>query len=369
MKPVILFESYPDFNGNSLEIYNELIRRGYDKKYDLIWAVYDDFNIPTDKKIVKLFSKNSFCKLNPNTKSILDRTKLIIDSNRYIYKYGNAYRFYVRHGCCLKNSMAYNRNMGMVDGILTTSEQMLKLDQKIFAPDVANKFVITGMPVTDRLFTPKNLYTSGFMNELTGTNNKYSKIIGWLPTFRDHRLRAFGKNRFPFGLPGIHSVAEYLKINEILKSKNMLLIVQMHHAQAKNYDAPPKCSNIVYANEIIKNKYKLSTSDLLGNFDALLTDYSSAYHEYIILNRPIGLVVEDLLEYAKKNGFFCNYLEWIKGDYIKDNVGLQKWLIDISNNVDRSKKLREDSLHKIHKYIDNKSTQRVVDYLVKKFSL
>ncbi len=369
MKPVILFESYPDFNGNSLEIYNELIRRGYDKKYDLVWAVYDDFNIPTDKKIVKLFSKNSFCNLNPSNKPILDRTKLIIDSNRYIYKYGKAFRFHVRHGCCLKNSQGYNRGLGNVDGILTTSEQMLKLDQQIFAPDIANKFVITGMPVTDKLFSPKNLYSCGFMKELTGSTNKYSKIIGWLPTYRDHRHHACGKNRFPFGLPGIHNLAEFTKLNDILKSKNMLLVVQQHHAQAKNYDAPPKCSNIVFVNEVLKNKYNVSTSDLLGNFDALLTDYSSAYHEYIILNRPIGLVVEDLIEYAKKNGFFCNYLEWIKGDYIKDNNGLCNWLIDISNNIDRSKKLREDSLHKIHKYIDNKSTQRVVDYLVNKFGL
>ena len=39
-KPVILFESYPDFNGSALAVYEELVKRGYDQKYDLIWAVY-----------------------------------------------------------------------------------------------------------------------------------------------------------------------------------------------------------------------------------------------------------------------------------------------------------------------------------------
>lgn len=369
MKPVILFESYPDFNGSSLAVYEELIKRGYEEKYDLIWAVYDNFNLPTDKKIVKLFSSNGFCRLTPVSKSILSRTKLIIDSNRYIQKINGAYRFHVRHGCCLKNSTAYNRNLGMVDGILTTSEEMLKLDQKIFAPQISNKFVITGMPATDKLFSPANLYENGFLKELTGTDNKYDKIIGWLPTFREHRLTHFGKNRFQFGLPVIHSLEEYNKINELLKVKNILLIIQMHHAQAKNYNQLPKCSNIVFVNEQIKAKYKVSTLDLQGNFDAMITDYSSAYHEYIILNRPIALAIEDLVQYSKINGFFCNYLDWIKGDYVLDNKDLLKWIDDISNGLDPSKTEREISLNKIHKYKDNKATERVVNYIVEKAKL
>lgn len=47
-KPVILFESYPDFDGGVLAVYNELVKRGYDKKYDLVWAVYSDFNLKSD---------------------------------------------------------------------------------------------------------------------------------------------------------------------------------------------------------------------------------------------------------------------------------------------------------------------------------
>lgn len=368
-KSVILFESYPDFNGSALAIYEEFVKRGYEEKYDLVWAVYDNFNLPTDKKITKLFSSASFCRLTNESKNILSKTKVIIDSNRYIQKINGAYRFHVRHGCCLKNSIAYNRNLGLVDGILTTSEEMLKLDQKIFAPQISNKFIITGMPATDKLFSPINLYENGFLKELTGTENHFNKIIGWLPTFRDHRLTHYDKNCFLFGLPVIHSVEEYNKINEFLKSKNILLIIQMHHAQAKNYNQLPKCSNIAFVNEQIKAKYKVSTLDLQGNFDAMITDYSSAYHEYILLNRPIALTIEDLVQYSKNNGFFCNYLDWIKGDYILENKNLLKWIDDISKDLDPSKTQREISLNKIHKFKDNKSTERVVDYIVENAKL
>ena len=364
-KPVILFESYPDFNGSALEIYNELIKRGYGSKYDLLWAVYDNFSLPTDKHYVKFFDTKHGSKLTNDAHAVLSRTKCIIDSNRYIQKVNNAYRFHVRHGCCLKNSVAYNHNIGPVDGILTTSSEMMELDKKIFPETVRDKFVITGMPATDRLFSPTNIYSNGFIQALTGSDSLYSKIVGWLPTFRDHRFNKVGANRFPFGLPAIHSLDEYHSTNEVLKSNNMLLIVQMHHAQAKNYQVLPKVSNISFVNENIKNKYHVATTDILGNCNALLTDYSSAYHEYIILNRPIGLCVEDIVEYATTNGFFCYYPDWIKGDYILRNEHLNAWINDIAHGVDRHKSDREDSLRKIHKFKDNKSTDRVVNYIIR----
>lgn len=366
-KPVILFESYPDFSGSPLEIYNEFVRRGYDNKYDLVWAVYDNFNEKTNYKVVKLFNSRSFCQLNAVTKNVLERTKVIIDSNRYIYKYKNAYRFHARHGCCLKNSIAYNRNIGMVDGIVTTSKQMLEVDRKIFPPQISNKFVITGMPATDNIFSPKNLYDCGFIKEITGTDNNYSKIISWLPTFRQHRLspNTGSKKVYPYGLPLIYSPTDFDKLNAILSQNNMLLLVHPHHAQAKNYKQLPNTSNIKYVNEHLKLKYNLANTDILGNSDALITDYSSAYHEYVILNRPIALAIDDLVEYSKSCGFFVNYLDWIKGDYLLTSNDLSNWFNDLSKGLDKSKAEREIALHKIHDNIDNKATERVVDYIVK----
>lgn len=363
-KPVILFESYPDFNGSALEVYNELIKRGYNSRYDLVWAVYDNFSIPTDKPYIRFFDTKNGSRPTTEGNSILTRTKCIIDSNRYIQKTGTAYRFHVRHGCCLKNSEAYNHRIGAIDGILTTSPDMLELDRKIFPDSIRDKFVITGMPATDRLFSPANIYANGFITSLTGHDGKYAKIIGWLPTFRDHRFSKVSTNRFPFGLPAIHSIDEYNATNEILKSNNILLIIQMHHAQAKNYQVLPQASNIRFVNETIKNKYNVSTMDILGNCDAMLTDYSSAYHEYIILNRPIGLCVEDIVEYATTNGFFCYYPDWIKGDYILRNEHLNAWINAIAHGIDMHRADRESSLNKIHQFKDNKATERVVNYII-----
>jgi CDP-glycerol glycerophosphotransferase (TagB/SpsB family) len=362
-KPVILFESYPDFSGSPLEIYNELVKRGYDKKYDLIWAVYSTFNEKTNYKIIKFHGCNT-----PEKNNVLRRTKVIIDSNRYIKKpRPDVYRIHVRHGSCLKNSINYNRDIGPVDAILTTSKEMLKCDQKIFPQAIKDKFIITGYPATDKIFSPHNLYNCGFIKEITGNDNHFAKIISWLPTYRQHRFspNSGSKKIFPHGLPLIKNPVEFDKLNEVLKTNNILLLIHPHHAQAKNYKQLADTSNIKFVNEHIKLKYNLANTDILGNSDALITDYSAAYHEYIILNRPIALAIEDLVEYSKSCGFFVNYLDWIKGDYLLTTDDLENWVTDIAKGIDKSKSEREKALHKIHDNIDNKATERVVEYIIK----
>ena len=48
------------------------------------------------------------------------------------------------------------------------------------------------------------------------------------------------------------------------------------------------------------------TYEILAAVDALLTDYSSVYWDYLNANRPIGLCWEDYDEFEKLNGFLIN---------------------------------------------------------------
>ena len=362
-KPVILFESYPDFSGSPLEIYNELVRRGYDKIYDLVWAVGGDFNRKTDYKIIKFH----WC-YNPQKKQILDRTKIIIDSNRYIQKpRKDVYRLCTRHGLSFKKTTAYCSKIGPVDAILTTSDEMMELDKKSWPSHLEDKYIVTGLPVTDRLFNKVDLYENGFIKYLTGTDNRYNKIIGWIPTYRQHRSGGTQAGKvFKYGVPIINSLDDYNKLNEKLKEQNSILLIHRHHAQAKNYTDLPKVSNIYIVTESDKQKFNLTTHNLMNSFDAMITDYSSAYFEYIILDRPIGLTVDDMKKYHNDLGFYCNYFEWIKGFYILDIDFLINFVTEVSNNIDSAKTERDNSMNKIHKFVDNNATIRVVDYLEEK---
>lgn len=371
MKQNILFESIPCFTGNSLEIYNEFLKRGLDKKYNLIWAKSKQEPNNKDFKTCDLFYMNNSNILNntQEVKDILNNTVLIIDSNRLIQKPNpNVFRVHVRHGCCFKDcSKVYYSRVGDLDAILTTSEEMKIIDEKFWAPCTKGKFIVTGLPSTDILFRPQNLY-NGFIQKLTGNNNKFEKIIGWLPTFRTGKDGKTCGRKFKYGVPTIYNYEQFSKLNDYLKQNNILILISIHHYQLKDYEQP-KFSNIYYVTDELKNEFNLTSHNLMSSFDALITDYSAAYHEYIILNRPIGLTVDDLIEYSKTEGFCYKYDEWIKGEYILDVKDLIKFISNVKDNIDLSKTEREKSLHKIHKYIDNKSAERVVNYLINRVKL
>ena len=361
VKPYMLFESYPDFSGSPLKLYNTLKSMNYGSKYDMVWAV------DKDAKPSKLYKTVPFFRAFANDQnSVLRNTAIIIDSNRYIYKRPNNYRLHVRHGCSFKACLGYYGRVGEVDSILTTSNSMMNVDKQVWPANISNKFIITGLPSNDFLFDTVDLYKSGFIHELTGANDRYNKIIGWLPTFRQHRHAAAFVPKghiFPYGLPTIGSIDDFKELNEVLRKTNILVLVQMHHAQSNNFARLPSVSNIKFITEPIKNKYGLTTHMLMSAFDAMITDYSAAYHEYIILDRPICLTVDDLIEYNDAVGFCYDYTEWIKGEYALRKEHIYRFIINLANGNDVARELREDSLRKIHKYVDGNSAVRVVNYL------
>lgn len=359
-KDFILFESYPNFSGSAFEVYIRMLKQGYAKKCCMLWAV-DDADMKTELPFPSVPFFNSSRDIQ---NAILANTHLIIDSNRYINKSCADYRIHLRHGCSFKKCTGYYSTVGTVDAIITTSDAMKAIDERVWPASCKGKFVVTGLPSNDRLFAPTDIYANGFMRELTGTDNRYNKIIGWLPTFRQHRYGDKTINhKYPYGLPLIKSNNDLEQLNSILHDENMLLLVQMHHAQAANYTKPGAYSNIKFVTQSLKAKYNITNGDLMGFFDAMITDYSAAYHEYIILNRPIALTIDDIDEYAKTVGFCYSYTDWIKGHYCTTITHLIDFIASIVNGTDQFITDRTAARDRIHKYVDASSSNRVIQLL------
>ena len=365
----LFFESFPEISGSPLAIYNELKKRGFEKKYKLVWLVDKNFQAPPNFLCVNLLGGRSvFQWIRRNF--ILARAKLIVDSNRFVHKvYPQTYRLYAQHGAALKKTFDYTHNLGDVDAVLSLSENMSEIENKIYIAS-SNKFVALGYPANDALFESRDFDKSVFGKGREDFDSKYKRVIGWLPTYRQNRKGGNLNSSvvFAFGVPLLKTEADFICLNETLKENDTLLAIQMHHAQAKNFPRQD-CSNIVLISPELKRQYDVSTADLMRCFDAMITDYSAAYYEYLLLNRPIALSVDDYEEYSRNPGFSIDYFDWIKGVYLKDSSDLMNFVKEVARGKDSAKIEREKSLYRIHKYVDNHSTQRVVDYLVEKAGL
>ncbi len=364
----------PELGGSPWMICQEMKRRGYDKTYKLIWFVEKGFK--TDLVATcNAFGKLTF--LEKIRKAMLTaQAKLIIDSNRAIRKINKkTIRVYTRHGGALKYVPSYIHNLGQMDYMLALSPEMQRIQfQELggHSVDSVEQILSLGFPANDQIFEKVDLFSNGFYpRHLENNRQRFSQIIGWLPTYRQHRLWRLQDDKsssFFFGVPLIQSEEELRRLNQFLAEKNILLAIQIHHAQASNF-AKLKLSNIILLSQKIKYELNVSLMTLMQSFDAMITDYSSAYYEYLLLNRPVALTIDDFEEYSSKVDFCMDYFDWIKGVYLKTAKDLTKFIDEVSNNIDSAKLERESSLHRIHKYIDNRSTQRVVDFLVEKAKL
>lgn len=113
------------------------------------------------------------------------------------------------------------------------------------------------------------------------------------------------------------------------------------------------------------NEHGTTSYELLADSDALLTDYSTVYYDYLLMNKPIGLVINDLEEYSKKIGFALGeYKDFMKGSYIENMNDFDVFIENLHKGIDPDEKGRDWARKQYCQFTDFNSTNRVVDFIM-----
>lgn len=367
----VVFESFPDYSGSPKMICLELEKRGFRSKHRFVWAIDKSQKyVYRDYDCVPFWGKlNFFERLKKNL--IAWNAILIVDSNRPVMKQNKkTFRLYTRHGGTLKKCPRYTKSLGKMDFMLSMSPNLADIELNEYSVSCRQQIVELGCPSNDEIFENKDLHFF-WEKMLPGRDmSAYKKIIGWYPTFRQRRYNC-GDDvpvNFSFGVPIVKNEDDMLILDSFLCEQNILLAIKIHHAQKTNYEIK-SLSNVVFVEQELEDMLGVTNANLLQNFDALITDYSSIYHEYILLDRPVAISIDDFEEYSKNVGFCFDFFEYIKGFYLKNLDDLKQFIFEVSKDVDSRKMERHSAVLKLHKYVDNCSTQRVVDFLCEKVKL
>lgn len=178
-----------------------------------------------------------------------------------------------------------------------------------------------GYPLTDLLINNQTELKNEFNKLFPQIKNK--KKILYLPTYR--RYGGIGVNDYDYEI-------NWDKLNKFLEETDSIFIVKKHPLliqQNINF-VPTNYKRIFEINEI--EHYKL-----LSGADILITDYSSAYFDYLMLNRPIIFYCPDAEEYLSKNGLYIKFPEEVPGEYCETCDDLIKILKTIPDNIDYTK--------------------------------
>lgn len=139
------------------------------------------------------------------------------------------------------------------------------------------------------------------------------KIILYAPTWRD---QSFGNNGYTFELS-----VDFYKWQEVLGDEYVILF-KPHYLISNSYQCPEELRDFVYlmaANEDINDAYLIS--------DILITDYSSVFFDYAVLNRPIYFYMYDFAYYEQElRGFYLDVPDELPNDIVKTEASLLQQL-------------------------------------------
>lgn len=357
----IIFESVPDLGDSTMPIFEEMIARGLNKCYKLVWWVNDQKG-PSLPKFDGVIYVDARTALNRRLFQYYRlRAKCLIYCNKIMHKDNSKTKsFFITHGTAIKSVKSYYNAPSDLDYCLVTSKDVVEMMSDQFCVP-QNKMVALGYPRNDAL-------TNVRVDLHRVIDKNFSKVIVWYPTFRQHK-----KSKNPLSgnsLPIIHDAEKAQKLNEVLKAKDILIVMKPHFAQDVSYVKDLHLSNIMFIDDSFFAGHNTTSYQFVGSCDALLTDYSSIYFDYLLCDKPIGLVWEDIDSYRENPGFAIDLDYYMKaGEKIYNLNDLIRFVEDLALGNDRLKAERHEINELANYASDGKNTERVVDFIIKKAKL
>lgn len=353
----ILFESIPDYSDNTYPVFEELVNRGFDKKYTFVWACSQHTPLadaPENTRYIYPGNKTLFQKLR--SAYYMANAKCMISCNRYLLPWRKDQQaFFLTHGTPIKNIRGYYTLPDSISHCLAASADMAEHTAYQHGFDPKKMFAL-GYPRNDILTQP-----AADIKKMLQTD--CSKVIVWYPTFRQHRgglTAGSGK-----ALPVIHDTDAAAALNQWAAEQDVLLVLKPHFAQDVSAIRDLQLSNIRFIDDSFFTRHSISSYGFVAGCDALITDYSSIYFDYTLCDKPIGLVWEDLEAYRENPGFALDMDECGKGGVqIYTLEDFKAFLQQVAQGNDPCRDARRKLRDKVNYAPDGNSTNRVTDFII-----
>lgn len=337
---LLIFESNlgRNYSGNPRAIYEEMLRRGWDKEMQICWL----FTEPQKQSVpgrVTLLQRESLPTLLK-----MHRASIWVTDTRqptYIVKNPNTYYMMTWHGTPLKKlaldlydyieatelqsekdvqkKLAKQRRQWLQDSaqwdcLLAQNETAAELFRGCFW--YQGEILCAGYPRNDTLVQERERRALQIEQEdadksnaaVTGETEKHGKRVGrkrtvlYAPTWREYESNGLCDSRFEPPL-------DFDRLYEVLKAENTELIIKYHYYVKEKPD-------FTKYGGVIRDSMK-DIAELYPLCDMMITDYSSTMFDYAVLKRPMVFFAYDLERYEAENGFYFDYEKLVPGPLVR----------------------------------------------------
>lgn len=342
----------PTYDSNVLSVYRFVVDNHYHERYGLsvVWLVTRRFSM----------ARVGFEGASVDVSGLWGvvrylRCRVIVAANNLFAgdrpgaKNRHSLSIQLWHGLPIKKRIrGFSFNHRVFDVFASTSDYASYLLASYLGAPV-EKFRVTGYPRNDKLLRDNSVKRARrVLGEVLGANpEEYEKIVLYAPTFRKY------------------DYAGHLEIGRLgfirSTSRETLVLVKPHPVDEARYGhllaRESRRSNLVVISNSLLLRRGYDVYDLLPAVDILVTDYSSIFNDYILLNKPVVFYMPDIDLFYRHEGLIyprASLAEILPGPlFHTDRFDLES--INYEDYRHRASAFRK----LLHEYVDDKSTQRV----------
>lgn len=213
--------------------------------------------------------------------------------------------------------------------------------------------LLTGNPRTDQFWREPD-------TESLAALGIRGPFVLWMPTFR--RPGAVGATRTDASLAG-GSFAEGPEVDALragLAARGIQLVVKPHPMDSEQ----PAGTGMVVVTDADLRRAGVTLYELLGASTGLVTDYSSVWVDYLLLDRPMAFHVHDRGTYQRAL-FPADVLDWVPGEVVDPTAPqpFERFLADLDARGQEDSEVRRAVVDRIGLVTSQTSADDLVEAL------
>lgn len=368
-KDSIVFVSSDDYTGNPKALFLYMIEHGYNRKYKITWLFekrenYFEFNIPNVRSVymwadVETGEQRTY----ESFKAVMSARYVFYSHNvNWVKRFSEDQTFVdLWHGCGYKGDLRSDKRRIYYDYLMVTGRKYIDIFRDVLK-DPDGNILDLGYPRNEFLFSTRS--QAGEL--IAGLKKKAGadKAVIWMPTYRKSTVARLDTDTAigDTGLPLIYDAEAMRALDNVCRLSGVIIIVKQHLLQQDYAVSPEELSNIVFLSDRQLKERDADLYELMGQTDALLTDYSSVAIDYMLLDKPIGYTLDDFDQYEDARGWsFDNVKEYMPGHHIYTQDDLYQFIRDISAGCDPYRSRRAEIIDDVQTYKDGFS-KRILEY-------
>lgn len=256
------------------------------------------------------------------------------------------------HGMPLKAIGRYekeleNEDQNFFSHTIATAPFFAKIMAKAFGAN-EEQVIITAQPRCDVFF--KESAKPEFLGD-------FDKVVFWLPTFMSSKR--LGRTDGNYSALNPYNAGFLKSLEPALKENNTLLLIKPHPMDDAAL-SEEIFENIMFVTDADLENMGYNLYDVLKFSNALITDFSSIYIDFMLLNRPIAFAGADIESYGENRGFTVdNPKEYMPGENLKTTEDFIRFIQNLKEGIDPCKEKRQ-ALREIFHTCENLGCQNIL---------